>query len=102
MSSPKNPAKKSCTPKIMAKIATKNKGCSVTPRNGSELNCLYSLSAIIHTVVIPPSRNITVPKEPKKYIGERPKCDINDTVIRSKYPFTIRSIPNLDTPYLRS
>ena len=34
--------------------------------------------------VPPPTRNISVPRLPKKYIGERPKCDMNSTEIRSR------------------
>lgn len=41
-------------------------------------------------------RNISVPRLPKKYIGERPKRERNETVMRSRYPFTIRSIPNFE------
>ena len=57
---------------------------------------------MIHTVVPPPTRNISVPRLPKKYIGERPKCVMNSTVIKSRYPFTVRSRPNFEQPYLRA
>ena len=55
-----------------------------------------------HTVVAPPTRNISVPNPPKKYIGLLPKRVMNRTVIRSRYPLIIRSHPNFDTPYFRA
>lgn len=59
-------------------------GWSVTGRSDSPCTCFQIFAAMIHTVVPPPIRNISVPRLPKKYIGERPKCVMNSTVIRSK------------------
>ena len=67
-----------------------------TARTGRSWHCLYNLAPITHAVVQPPKRNINVPRLPKKYIGERPKRERNETVMRSRYPFTIRSIPNFE------
>ena len=64
--------------------------------------CFQSLSAMTQTVVPPPKRNINVPRLPKKYMGERPKCDMKSTVMRSRYPLTMRSMPNFEWPYLRA
>ena len=56
----------------------------ITGRSGSAWACFQSFPTMIHTVVPPPSRNISVPSPPKKYMGERPKWDMKRTVIKSR------------------
>ena len=46
------------------------------------IQTLYML--IVTALMAPPIRNISVPRLPKKYIGERPKCDMKSTEIRSR------------------